>query len=49
MGRMGSNMHSWVRHNRKEMMKGEMKEERRVLFEELMDLGEKYKRVNQYV
>lgn len=39
---------NWIKHNRKMYNAGEMKEERRVLFEELMELGEKYKRVNQY-
>lgn len=39
---------NWLKHNRKLYAAGEMKEERRVLFEELMELGEKYKRVNQY-
>lgn len=37
-----------MKHNRKLYTAGEMKEERRVLFEELMELGEKYKMVNQY-
>lgn len=40
---------NWLKHNRKLYAAGEMKEERRVLFEELMELGEKYKRVNQWV
>ena len=39
---------NWLKHNRKLYAAGEMKEERRVLFEELMELGEKYKRVNQW-
>lgn len=39
---------NWLRHNRKLYTSREMKEERGVLFEELMELGEKYKRVNQW-
>lgn len=39
---------NWMKHNRKLYAAGEMKEARRELFEELMELSEKYKRVNQY-
>ena len=39
---------NWIRHNRKLLKAGKLKEERVELFNQLMDLGEKYKRVNQY-
>lgn len=39
---------NWIKHNRKVMNAGEMKEDRRVKFMELLSLCEKYKRVNQY-
>ena len=39
---------NWMRHQQKLMGKGEMKEERVVLFEKLMALMEQYKRKNQY-
>lgn len=39
---------NWIKHNRKLMNKGEMKEERVEKFKELVELSEKYKRVNQY-
>ena len=42
-------MLNWVKANRKKMNAGEMKEERVELFEKLLALTEKYKRVNQYV
>ena len=44
-GRYGN----WLRHNRKVYNAGEMKEERKARFEELMELMEQFKRVNQYV
>ena len=40
---------NWLRHNRKLYNAGEMKPERVEPFRELMELGEKYKHVNQYV
>ena len=40
---------NWMRHQQKLMDKGEMKEEWVELFERLMELCERYKRVNQYV
>lgn len=43
------NMHSWVHHSRKLMNKGLLKPERVELFKKLIGLGEKYRRVNQYV
>ena len=39
---------NWWKHNKKLMNASEMKEERVALFEQLLALGEKYKRVNQY-
>lgn len=42
-------MLNWVKANRKVMNKGEMKPERVERFRELLEMGEKYRRVNQYV
>ena len=42
------NMRSWWKHNKKLMNAGELKPERVEMFERLLDLGEKYKHVNQY-
>ena len=42
-------MLNWLKANRKLMNKGEMKEERKALFLELLDLIEQNKRKNQYV
>lgn len=39
---------NWLKHNKKLLNAGEMKENRVVQFENLLELGEKYKRVNQY-
>ena len=39
---------NFVKHNRKLFNKGEMKEERKALFLELLDLIEQNKRKNQY-
>lgn len=41
-------MLNWQKANRKRMNAGEMKEDRQALFENLLELGEKVKRVNQY-
>ena len=41
-------MLNWLKANRKRMNAGEMKEDRLAMFEELLGLGEKYRRVNQY-
>ena len=41
-------MLNWVKHNRKLMNAGEMKEERVKLFRELLNIGEGYRRKNQY-
>ena len=43
------NMRSWWKHNKKLMNAGKLKEDRIPLFHQLLDLGEKYKRVNQYL
>lgn len=39
---------NWIKHNRKLLNAGEMKPERKELFNKLLELGEKFKRVNQY-
>ena len=39
---------NWIRHNRKLYNSGEMKGERMEMFKELMELGERFKHVNQY-
>ena len=41
-------MLNFVKHNKKLLNKGEMKEERKTLFLELLDLIEQNKRLNQY-
>ena len=41
-------MLNWLKANRKRMNAGEMTEDRQALFEILLELGEKVKRVNQY-
>lgn len=41
-------MLNWIKHNRKLMNAREMKEDRVKLFRELLAVGEKYRRVNQY-
>ncbi|MBQ9230122.1 MAG: helicase associated domain-containing protein [Prevotella sp.] len=40
--------YTWMKHNRKVMNAGKMKPERIERFKELLELTEKYKRVNQY-
>lgn len=40
---------NWMKHNKKLLNSGEMKQERVELFERLLSLFEEYKRVNQYV
>ncbi|MBR3647993.1 MAG: hypothetical protein IKN59_06360 [Paludibacteraceae bacterium] len=39
---------NWIKHNRKLMNSREMKEERVVLFKDLLAMMEECKRVNQY-
>lgn len=41
-------MLNWMKHQRKLMNAGEMKEPRLSLFGELLELSEKYKHVNQW-
>lgn len=40
---------NWIRHNKKLYNSGEMKDERIMMFKELIELMEEYKRVNQYI
>lgn len=42
------NMRSWWKHNKKLMNAGELKVERMEMFKQLLELGERYKHVNQY-
>jgi len=42
------NMRSWWKHNKKLMNAGELKPERVEMFKQLLELGERYKHVNQY-
>lgn len=41
-------MRNWWKHQQKLMNAGELKEDRVELFNELLAVGEKYKRKNQY-
>ena len=41
-------LYTWVKHNRKLMNQGGMKKERVDLFNELLDLADEYRRVNQW-
>ena len=41
-------MLNWIKHNRKLMNAGELKPERLEMFRELLAVGERYRRVNQY-
>ena len=40
---------NWIKHNKKLYNAGELKGERMEKFKELLELSEKYKRVNQWV
>ena len=40
---------NWLKHNKKLLNTGEMKEERVALFKNLLEMGEKYRRKNQYL
>ena len=42
-------MHNWWKHNKKLLNAGELKAERGELFNRLLESGEKYRRVNQYL
>ena len=39
---------NWLKHSKKFLNAGEMKEDRVVLFEKLLEMVAKFKRVNQY-
>lgn len=39
---------NWIKHNKKLLNVGELKENRVEMFEKLLEMGERYKRVNQY-
>ena len=41
-------MYNWIKANRKQFNAGELKADRVEMFEKLMKLCERYKRVNQY-
>lgn len=41
-------MLNWLKATRKKMNAGELKEKRVALFQKLLELGKKYKRVNLY-
>lgn len=41
-------MLNWIKANRKKMNAGELKAERVPLFKQLLEMGEEYKRKNQY-
>ena len=41
-------MLNWLKANRKKLNAGELKEDRVALFEKLLEMGEKVRRVNQY-
>lgn len=41
-------MLNWLKANRKKMNAGKLKEERVELFQKLLELGEKYKHINQW-
>jgi len=41
-------MLNWLKATRKRMNAGELKPDRVELFQKLLEMGEKYKRVNQY-
>ena len=39
---------NWLKHNKKLLNDGEMKEDRVALFEKMLEMGERYRRKNQY-
>ena len=41
-------LYTWLKHQRKVMNAGEMKEERITPFKELLEISERYRRKNQY-
>lgn len=42
-------LRNWWKHQQKLVNAGELKQERMEMFKELLKVGEKYRRVNQYV
>lgn len=42
------NMHTFIKHTKKQLNSGLLKQEREEPFNKLIDLMDKYKRVNQY-
>lgn len=44
----GHDLLNWLKATRKKMNAGELKADRVELFQNLLEMGEKYKRVNQY-
>ncbi len=40
---------NWWKHQQKLMNAGKMKEDRVEMFEKLLEMGERYKKVNQYI
>lgn len=42
------NMRSWWKRNKKLMNAGELRSDRIAMFQQLLELSEKYKHVNQY-
>lgn len=41
-------LYMWMKHNRKLMNAGGMKPERMELFNQLLEMGDRYRHVNQY-
>lgn len=42
-------LYTWMKHNRKQMNADELKPDRVKLFKRLLEMGEQYRHVNQYV
>ncbi len=42
-------MLNWLKATRKKLNAGELKEERVELFKKLLEIGKRYKKVNQYI
>ena len=43
------NLWNWLRHTQKQINSGELKHERVEMFEKVLEMCERYKRVNQYL
>lgn len=41
-------LYTWMKHNRKQMNAGVLRQERAAAFKELLELCERYRRKNQY-